>query len=1765
LEPGEQYRTITQSAVVPLRFRGTVYLIVQTDANGAMEEWPNEANNTFYRELYVVPQPLPDLVTSGVVAPTQAIEGATIEVRFTVTNLGPGTTPVNNWSDTVWLTRDKNRPHPGQGDFLLKTLSHKGALANKAGYDVVTTVTLPTGLASGTYYITPWTDPYDVVLEDTLADNVNPDDPREIDNNNYKARAIDVIGLSRPLPDLTVSDLIIAPTGTGGEDYTIRYTVTNEGKGNATGSWIDQIWLVPSPDTPLSDSAAMLLTEVRNTSVDAKSNYQNTLNVKLSPSAIGSYVVVVSDYRRQITESDESNNALNRPSLVSPRPADLKLINFEIPQDAKSGEITKIRYTIQNVGDYPVWSGTGYWTDYLWISADAVFDHSRATQIGRYIHSNSDPLLPGQTLTAEVSAIIPNGLSGEFFVYFHLNANDERTEEWARVLQTGWWPAATYPNSFWIDRFSRWAFENPFNNLTSAPINVTYFEPDLVLRDVNVPTEVTSGETVTIGFRVINQGNRSTRTRIWTDRVFLSRDTSLDRFDTMIGEFARDEYDRLIGSGESYRTELDVRIPDGIEGSFYLLVLTDSPAQPDLYETISDIGFGNRGVKFQDPLRFRDFDGVAIRQRQLSKGNVHEFAFEGNNTVASPLRVTLATPPDLQVTQIVAPPRVRAGQAFEISYTVQNFGGVTPPAQAAWDDLVYLSRDRFLDLRSDRFLGQVRHTTGLAGGASYTQRRSFQAPAGFDDETEEYYLFVITDPVRNQPRGSVFELTTEYNNDRATSTPIVFELPPPTDLQVTQVTVPAIVKSGEPITVGWTVTNMSDKESAEGQWFDTLYLSSDATWDIGDAPLGRLSFTGKLAPGEKYTQTLTTLPPAVTPGQYRVIARADIFNQLYEREFDKNNAGASAEAMEVTVEAIEIDKPHRTTLSTGQVRLFKVVVPHDKTLRITLNSEAEGSANEIFLRHDKAPTLAAYDAAYRGGLGASVQSVIPSTQPGTYYVLVRGYKEPADNTPVTLLAEFLPLAITKVNTDVGGDTKFVTTTIEGARFHEDAILKLIRPGFAEFLPVAMRVVDSTKIIATFDFTDAPHGLYDVTVINPGDVKAVLPYRFLIEQAIEPDVTIGIGGPRTILAGDVGTYSVALQSISNVDTPYVFFQVGIPELLRNDYVYNLPFVQFASNLRGGPDGRNDIAWAQIDSAVNTAGAFSGTVRAPGYLFDTDANGFTGFSFNVLTYPGLRELHDRNWEELVKKIYEAIPELAEKKALEKGPDALDEIFPGLTDIYKKLAAVPSECEVPFIPFRFHLVAAATAMTREEFVAHSLAEAETLRQAIIDDDSTVAPALLTLAADRQAWGELFLAALEEGGMLRDDGATPPIREREKIVSLMAVLASGVILGPSGNQVRSTGSLLDFFEDVRTWYGNDPKQMAYIEYYDQRKSRCRDGEIPVPFESFRVYVPWLEFDKRGAGLPVEYQINGPQPVDGDEFAQLDLSKFFQGDQVEGLASITGPQTMDTKGWLPAAEPLPYSVNFANSPNASQYVQELRVVAKIDEGLDVFSFRLGDIKIGKINVRVPADRALYQGEFDFTTSEGFILRISAGVDQFAHEATWLFQAIDPLTGELLQDPTRGLLAPNNALGHGQGFVSYTIVPDDEVAVTGGEITASARVLYNNAPPEDTPPLTQRVDMVAPKTILDVTRSGSDGSKTHPGRSSSKGVPVRPTNSSHWRPITQATANLLGPGSPPKRMAAASIWVVSRPSPKRHLRILASLPSRPKRPLPTRCSLPPRS
>ena len=107
---------------------------------------------------------------------------------------------------------------------------------------------------------------------------------------------------------------------------------------------------------------------------------------------------------------------------------------------------------------------------------------------------------------------------------------------------------------------------------------------------------------------------------------------------------------------------------------------------------------------------------------------------------------------------------------------------------------------------------------------------------------------------------------------------------------------------------------------------------------------------------------------------------------------------------------------------------------------------------------------------------------------------------------------------------------------------------------------------------------------------------------------------------------------------------------------------------------------------------------------------------------------------------------------------------------------------------------------------------------------------------------------------------------------------------------------------------------------------------------------------------------------------------------------------------------------------------------------------------------------------------------LTTTLDPLSNTATWLLQAINPETGEVIEDPDLGLLPPNDATGAGSGFVGYTIEPKEDL-VTGTEISSTARILYNTAPPLDTPTITNVIDGAAPVTTVTVetlTEGGND-------------------------------------------------------------------------------------
>ena len=577
---------------IPKRFRNEVFVLIRTDEEESVEEAPREDNNVTAHALQVTPWPFADLVTSHAAAPDQVFDGAEFDVRYRVTNRGLGATDADAWTDTIWLTRDTNRPHAGAPgdpqDYLLARVSHDGILAVDQYVEHTVRVRLPERL-SGQWHITPWSDAYDIVFEETTDIYVNPDDPNELDNNNYKARSITI--LATP-PDLVVTDVQAPEQAVAGQPFTVRWTVKNQGVGPTRGaSWGDRIYLSSHPDIRHPDAVTWTLHSDWNGRaytglLEVEQSYTVEETFLLSPEADGAYVIVETGAGLWEGPYGDNNSRSTATAITNPA-ADLQITEVVSPQNSFSGEPVTVSWTVTNLGE-DVWSGTRFWREYVYLSRDARVSEERATMLGEFFHVNDPPLKAGASYTSTYEVPLPAGADGDYFLYVFtdplplLNVDDfdprtlpQGDNSYSRSYYDGERLGAVYEGG--LCRLPGPCEPDPEgNNFFRHSVQVAYREPNLAVAAFSpFDRPVKSGQWVEAAWTVSNVGTRATRETSWVDRVYLSRDGALDSLDWLLGDFAV-EMEHGLAAGASYDRNLQVRIPDGIQGEFQLLLFADS-------------------------------------------------------------------------------------------------------------------------------------------------------------------------------------------------------------------------------------------------------------------------------------------------------------------------------------------------------------------------------------------------------------------------------------------------------------------------------------------------------------------------------------------------------------------------------------------------------------------------------------------------------------------------------------------------------------------------------------------------------------------------------------------------------------------------------------------------------------------------------------------------------------------------------------------------------------------------------------------------------------------------------------------------------------------------------------------------------------------------------------------------------------------------------------------------------------------------------------
>lgn len=1177
LAADESYQN-SHTISIPKGLNGDYYFLVKTDVYNHVFEDQFEGDNVIVSNLiHIDLTPPPDLRVDTVEAQNLAFSGQPMDVNWTVSNHGEGRTVESGWYDRVVMSEDNvlgNADDRNMGDFW-----HAGALDPDESYSMTRSVNLPIGVV-GDFYFFVITDRANHVYEHGSEFNNTGMDMLP-DGTGPETTTIQLT----PPPDLEVYSVTVpansANAPLAGHSYNVSWRVINYGA-TATPNhyWTDRIYL--STDNVL-DGADVYLGERGHWGVlglyeeDGEGNpvsgyYDASSSITLPFDISGDYrIIIKTDIYNNVFEGFDNPDAPDGEDNNTTASGVMKV-------KSRNPDLVVDSFIAPASGE------AGKQIAVTWTVSNVGSGDSVANAWFDQIRISYDDILGDGD-----DVVLQNFGRGGV-----LNALGSYTRTETVTLPFSL-DDGTYRLYVLADINNNVHESDNGNNSAYADIVIDRETPDLRVVSVTSEAEGMAALPLDVSWRVENQGENQTNVGNWYDDVYLSLDQVLDNSDIHLGYRYRNA---PLAADGGYDASASFTLPANLApNDYFVIVRTDR----DNGVTEGALGEGNN--------------------TSVSASQVHVVAFDPDNPdgVLPPELLR----PDLTVTEVVAPDEAVSGQLMQVSWTVRN-DGPDPTGNRNWYDAVYLSRDGVLDRNADIYLGHAYHT-GLGVGETYTGTLNVTVPYG---QSGPFYVFVATDA------GRIITEADELDNVGQDAGFTQVALAPPADLVVGEIDIPVNGIPGQLATIEYSVENQGTNP-ALGGWYDSIYLSTDDTWDINDALFGVEYHYGTVAGGSSYAGSVTAALPGLTPGSYKVIIRSDIRNYIPESD-ETNNIGASLVGVALDVEELALGVADTGNLNWGQAVYYKFTVGEGETVRVKLDSLGTDIANELYVRFGAMPTRGQFDIAAREGFVSDPELVIPTSQAGTYYVLAYGQYAPG-NPQYSITAQIIPFSITEVSAEEVGNVGDVTLRIQGARFDADTGFSLVGPDGTTIKARATFLENSSEAYVTFSLYGADVGLYDVVAIQKNGASTTLADALSVVAGNDAAVFLSIAGPTQVMVNrtniftldyvnDGGADAVApliiLESLSATPmglsasdlhtTPIHIMAAsydGPMDILRPGAKYSVPVVFQSSGVAGQLDIRAGRVMANDVRLIEDWDAIEASVR-PSSIANADWDAFWG---------------------------------------------------------------------------------------------------------------------------------------------------------------------------------------------------------------------------------------------------------------------------------------------------------------------------------------------------------------------------------------------------------------------------------------------------------------------------------------------------------------------------------------------------------------------------
>ncbi|HNR16358.1 MAG TPA: CARDB domain-containing protein [Chitinophagaceae bacterium] len=320
--------------------------------------------------------------------------------------------------------------------------------------------------------------------------------------------------------------------------------------------------------------------------------------------------------------------------------------------------------------------------------------------------------------------------------------------------------------------------------------------PDLVVSDVQVPASATSGQTITVSWKVTNAGpGRTFPNSTWYDGVYFALDTV--PFVSFAGSpnWSPSSWNSLTANGRPLLLGKKIRPSSLDSGQFY-----------------------TNSLNFTLPLSYSFPVYVyVITDNEHPNWKIMQVTVANDTARApAPMDIQLAPTPDLRVDSVFTTASAFSGSTINLTYKVKNYGVLTPSG-GIWTDSVFLSQSPLFDrnnaipLTLPKVNGSYYPNTSYAGFSNntqlqsdsfYTRNASVVIP-NFIFGT--WFIYVKTN-AGTTAATSIYEGALADNN--LGQAQLQLYLTPTPKLTVNTLTVPVTAASTtQPIGINWNIRN----------------------------------------------------------------------------------------------------------------------------------------------------------------------------------------------------------------------------------------------------------------------------------------------------------------------------------------------------------------------------------------------------------------------------------------------------------------------------------------------------------------------------------------------------------------------------------------------------------------------------------------------------------------------------------------------------------------------------------------------------------------------------------------------------------------------------------------------------------------------------------------------------------------------------------------------------------------------------------------------